>query len=126
MKAISVEDAVALIPDGATLMIGGFMGVGTPERVIDEIVRQGKRNLVVVANDTALLYTSRGHFIEYDVFVDQMPRVLRCRHITQDQLRTGRWSDAIDALLQQPAPPERPRTDGAEVAARTIMNLVIG
>ena len=54
MKAISVEDAVALIPDGATLMIGGFMGVGTPERLIDEIVRQGKRNLVVVANDTAL------------------------------------------------------------------------
>jgi acetate CoA/acetoacetate CoA-transferase alpha subunit len=44
MKTISVEDAVAMIPDGARLMIGGFMGVGTPERVIDELVRQGKRN----------------------------------------------------------------------------------
>ena len=54
MKTISVEDAVAVIPDGASLMIGGFMGVGTPERVIDELVRQGKRNLVVVANDTAV------------------------------------------------------------------------
>jgi acetate CoA/acetoacetate CoA-transferase alpha subunit len=41
MKTISVADAVALIPDGATLMIGGFMGVGTPERIVDEIVRQG-------------------------------------------------------------------------------------
>ena len=54
MKTISVEDATAMIPDGASLMIGGFMGVGTPERVIDELVRQGKRNLVVIANDTAM------------------------------------------------------------------------
>jgi acetate CoA/acetoacetate CoA-transferase alpha subunit len=43
-----------MIPDGATLMIGGFMGVGTPERVIDEIVRQNKRDLTVTANDTAV------------------------------------------------------------------------
>jgi acetate CoA/acetoacetate CoA-transferase alpha subunit len=53
MKTITVENAVAMIPDGASLMIGGFMAVGTPERVIDELVRQGKRNLVVIANDTA-------------------------------------------------------------------------
>jgi acetate CoA/acetoacetate CoA-transferase alpha subunit len=35
-------------------MVGGFMGVGTSERVMDEIVRQGKRNLTVIANDTAM------------------------------------------------------------------------
>jgi acetate CoA/acetoacetate CoA-transferase alpha subunit len=54
MKTISLHDAVAMIPDGASLMIGGFMGVGTPERVIDELVRQGKRDLTVIANDNAL------------------------------------------------------------------------
>ncbi|HKA72050.1 MAG TPA: 3-oxoacid CoA-transferase subunit A [Xanthobacteraceae bacterium] len=54
MKTIPVKDAVAMIPDGATLMIGGFMGVGSPERVIDELVRQGKRNLTVIANDNAV------------------------------------------------------------------------
>jgi acetate CoA/acetoacetate CoA-transferase alpha subunit len=54
MKTIALKDAVAMIPDGASLMIGGFMGVGTPERVIDELVRQGKRNLTVIANDTAM------------------------------------------------------------------------
>lgn len=42
-----------MIPDGASLMIGGFMSVGTPERVIDELVRQNKKNLTVIANDTA-------------------------------------------------------------------------
>jgi acetate CoA/acetoacetate CoA-transferase alpha subunit len=54
MKTVSVENAVAMIPEGASLMIGGFMGVGTPERIVDEIVRQGKRNLIVIANDTAV------------------------------------------------------------------------
>ena len=54
MRTLSLTDAVALISDGASLMIGGFMGVGTPERVVDELVRQGKRDLTVIANDTAL------------------------------------------------------------------------
>ena len=54
MKTVAVEDAVAMIPDGATLMIGGFMAVGTPERIIDELVRQEKRNLTIIANDTAV------------------------------------------------------------------------
>ena len=52
-KAIAVADAVALIPDGARLMIGGFMGVGSPRRLIDELVRQGRRNLTIISNDTA-------------------------------------------------------------------------
>jgi acetate CoA/acetoacetate CoA-transferase alpha subunit len=53
MKTISLHDAVEMIPAGASLMIGGFMGVGTPEPIIDEIVRQKKRDLTVIANDTA-------------------------------------------------------------------------
>jgi acetate CoA/acetoacetate CoA-transferase alpha subunit len=53
MKTTSLADAVSLIPNGASLMIGGFMGAGTPERLIDELVRQSKRDLVVIANDTA-------------------------------------------------------------------------
>jgi acetate CoA/acetoacetate CoA-transferase alpha subunit len=53
MKSVSLEKAVAMISDGSRLMIGGFMGVGTPERLVDEIVRQGKRDLTIIANDTA-------------------------------------------------------------------------
>ena len=54
MQTTTLEQAVAKIPDGASLMVGGFMGVGTPEAVIDEVLRQGKRELTVIANDTAL------------------------------------------------------------------------
>src|SRR5215468_5921386 len=53
MRTISIDQSVRMIPDGASIMIGGFLGVGTPERIIDEIVRQKKRDLTVIANDTA-------------------------------------------------------------------------
>ena len=53
MQTLPLDQSVAMIPDGASLMIGGFMAVGTPERLIDEIVRQNKRDLTVIANDTA-------------------------------------------------------------------------
>ena len=54
MQTLSLADAVARIPDGARLMIGGFMAVGTPENIVDELVRQGKRDLTVIGNDTAM------------------------------------------------------------------------
>lgn len=54
MKTIALHEAVERISDGATLMIGGFMGCGTPEPLMDELVRQGKRQLVVIANDSAM------------------------------------------------------------------------
>jgi L-arabinokinase len=73
-----------------------------------------------IANGTALLYTSRGRFAEYDVFVAEMPRMLRCRYIDQDDLTAGRWRQAIEDLLAQPAPTERPATDGARVIAQTV------
>jgi acetate CoA/acetoacetate CoA-transferase alpha subunit len=52
-KVIPVAEAVALIPDGARLMIGGFMGVGSPMRLIDELLRQARRDLTLIVNDTA-------------------------------------------------------------------------
>jgi acetate CoA/acetoacetate CoA-transferase alpha subunit len=54
MQTITLDRSVAMIPNGASLMIGGFMAVGTPERVVDELVRQNKRDLTVIANDTAM------------------------------------------------------------------------
>jgi acetate CoA/acetoacetate CoA-transferase alpha subunit len=54
MKAVSVEEAVAMIPAGASIMVGGFMGVGTPERLLDEVVRQQKTGLSLICNDAAL------------------------------------------------------------------------
>ena len=51
--ALSPAAAAALVPDGATVMIGGFMGVGSPHRTIAALVARGARGLTVIANDTA-------------------------------------------------------------------------
>jgi acetate CoA/acetoacetate CoA-transferase alpha subunit len=52
--ALSPAAAAELIPEGASLMIGGFMAVGSPKRLIDAIVARGTKNLTVIANDTAM------------------------------------------------------------------------
>jgi acetate CoA/acetoacetate CoA-transferase alpha subunit len=52
--AIKAAQAAELSPDGAVLLIGGFMGVGSPHRLIDALVARGARDLTVVANDTAM------------------------------------------------------------------------
>ncbi|MEM9668714.1 MAG: 3-oxoacid CoA-transferase subunit A [Pseudomonadota bacterium] len=51
--ALKVEAAAAMIPDGATVLIGGFMGIGMPHRLIDAVVAHGPKNLTVITNDTA-------------------------------------------------------------------------
>lgn len=63
-KAVSVAHAVEMIPDGSSLLIGGFMGVGSPHRIIEELVRQGRKNLMVIANDTASPGVAIGKLID--------------------------------------------------------------
>jgi hypothetical protein len=72
------------------------------------------------ANDTALLYTSRGHFVEYEVLVREMPALVRAQFIPQEDLFAGSWRPYLDALLAQPRPAAA-RVDGAAVAAEEIL-----
>ena len=98
MKTISVADAVALIPDGATLMIGGFMGVGTPERIVDEIVRQGKRNLTVIANDTAVPGRGIGKLVKAGLIARTVASHIGLNPETQKQMIAGDM--AVDLVPQ--------------------------
>ena len=67
MKTISIEEAVAMIPAGASVMVGGFMGVGTPQRLLDEIVRQQKSDLSLVSNDAATPGKGIGKLFDADL-----------------------------------------------------------
>jgi hypothetical protein len=77
-----------------------------------------------VANRTAFLYTSRGRFAEYEVMIEEMPRLLRCRYIDEADLMAGRWLDAVEWLLAQEEPGPPARVDGATVAAAAILELI--
>ncbi|HEL0003249.1 TPA: CoA transferase subunit A [Streptococcus equi subsp. zooepidemicus] len=50
-KRISMEEAVNLIKDGDTIMVGGFMTNGSPERLIDALVAKGVKHLTLICND---------------------------------------------------------------------------
>ena len=53
-RSVTPAEAVARVAaDGARVMIGGFMGVGSPHRLIDELVRQRRRDLTLICNDMA-------------------------------------------------------------------------
>lgn len=52
-KAITARDAADLLPDGASVMFGGFLGVGSPERLFDALAARGAKRLTIIGNDTA-------------------------------------------------------------------------
>jgi acetate CoA/acetoacetate CoA-transferase alpha subunit len=92
MKTISLKDAVALIPDAASLMIGGFMAVGTPDRVVDELVRQGKRNLTVIANDTAMPGRGIGKLVSAGLISRTIASHIGLNPETQQQMINGKMT----------------------------------
>ena len=108
-KTIKAADAVARIPDGAVLMIGGFMGVGTPHRLVDELVRQGKRDLTVIANDTARPGVGIGKLISAGLVKRAIVSHIGTNPETQAQMIAGKLE--VD-LVPQGTLAERVRAGG--------------
>ena len=89
MRTLALDQSVAMIPDGASLMVGGFMGVGTPERIIDEIVRQNKRELTVIANDTAMPGRGVGKLVDAKLLRKAIVSHIGLNPETQRQMMAG-------------------------------------
>jgi acetate CoA/acetoacetate CoA-transferase alpha subunit len=89
MRTTTAEAAAALIPDGASLMIGGFMGVGSPDRLIDELVRQGRRELTVIANDSALPGVGIGKLVTARAVRKMIASHIGLNPETQQQMLAG-------------------------------------
>jgi acetate CoA/acetoacetate CoA-transferase alpha subunit len=98
MKTITLQNAVAMIPDGARLMIGGFMAVGTPERLVDELVRQGKSKLTVIANDTAMPGRGIGKLVSAGLINKAITSHIGLNPETQQQMIAGKI--AVDLVPQ--------------------------
>ncbi len=54
-KFVSIADAIAQIPEGATIMFGGFLGCGSAHKVIDALAKSGKGGFTAICNDAAIL-----------------------------------------------------------------------
>jgi L-arabinokinase len=79
-----------------------------------------------IANDTAVLYTSRGHFPEYEVLVEDMPKYLRTAFVSQEDLFAGKWESHLDKLRAQSRPKnyKKPETNGADIAADILLKAL--
>ncbi|MEL7105691.1 MAG: 3-oxoacid CoA-transferase subunit A [Pseudomonadota bacterium] len=88
--SISPGDAVAQIPDGARVMIGGFMGVGSPERLIDALFDAGTRGLTLIANDTAMPGRGIGKLITSRAISRLITSHIGLNPETQAQMNAGK------------------------------------
>lgn len=111
---------VVLVPD--VLIYEAGLRYEDLIRAVDVVLTKPGYGIIseCIANDTALVYTSRGRFAEYQVLVREMPRYLRCSFLENDALRGGRWRAAVEGALNAPPPPGKPRTDGADVITDMI------
>lgn len=109
-KVISIDEAMAKIKDSMTLMIGGFLGTGSPEVLIDALVAKQVKNLAVIANDTALVDRGIGKLI-----VSRQVQKVIVSHIGTNP-ETGRQMNAGELeveLVPQGTLAERVRAGGA-------------
>jgi len=108
-KAVPLEDAVAMIPEGAVVMVGGFMGVGSPQRLIDELVRQRRGGLTIVCNDTARPGVGVGRLLDAGLVHKVIASHIGTNPVTQQRMLDG--SIEVD-LVPQGTLAERVRAGG--------------
>ena len=110
MKIEDVQQVVSMVKDGSTIMVGGFLGVGTPETIIDELVKQNKKDLTLIANDTAFVDKGVGKLI-----VNKSIKKLIASHIgTNPETQKQMISNEIEVeLVPQGTLAERLRAGGA-------------
>ncbi len=83
-KLINIEQAIDLIKDGDTIFVGGFLGVGSPHRLIDALVKRGTKNLILICNDTGTPEVGVGKLV-----VNKQFRKIIASHIGTNK-ETGR------------------------------------
>ena len=109
-KALTPEQAAALVPDGATVMIGGFLGVGSPRRVIDALVARGAKGLTVIGNDTGRPELGIGKLVVAGCVSKVIVSHIGTNPVTQQKMMAG---EIEVELVPQGTLAERIRAAGA-------------
>ncbi|PKQ61010.1 branched-chain amino acid dehydrogenase [Labilibaculum filiforme] len=109
-KIISIKEAVAKLQDGMTIMIGGFLSVGTANNMIDQIVSSNVKNLTIICNDTAFADKGLGKLIANKQVVKVITSHIGTNPATIEQMNNG---EIIVEFSPQGTLAERVRSGGA-------------
>ena len=109
-KLITIEQAVDMIHDGMTIMVGGFLGCRNPYQIVDALVAKGVKDLTLIANDTSFPEIGIGKLI-----VNKQVKNLIASHVgtnkeTGNQMNSGEMNVE---LVPQGTLAERIRAAGA-------------
>jgi len=109
-KIITAEEAARLVPNGSTVMIGGFMGCGNPHTIVDALLACGVKDITMICNDTAVPEYGVGKLV-----IEKRIKKLIATHIglnpqTGIQMNSG---EMIVELIPQGTLAERIRAGGA-------------
>lgn len=109
-RALSPGAIAEMIPHGASVMFGGFMAVGTPERIFDALVERGVRDLTIIGNDTARPGVGVGKLIDAGCVARAIVSHIGTNPVTQKKMLAGEIT--VD-LIPQGTLAERIRAGGA-------------
>lgn len=88
-KRVSIEEALKHVRDGMTIMVGGFLGVGSPEKLIDALVQKGVKGLTLICNDTAFVDRGVGKMVVAHQFRKIIASHIGTNAETGRQMTTG-------------------------------------
>ena len=113
---ISAADAAGRIKEGDSLMVGGFMGCGSPHTIILALKERGTKNLTLICNDTAIhdfktgKITGVGHLIQGRQFKKIIASHIGANQEAQRQMNAG---ETEVELVPQGTLAEQVRAGGA-------------
>jgi acetate CoA/acetoacetate CoA-transferase alpha subunit len=109
-EIITAKEAAALVPDGARVMFGGFMGCGNPHTIVDALLEQGVKGITLIANDAALPEVGIGRLV-----AEKRVRKIIATHVGLNRHVGAQMNEgALEAeLIPQGTMAERIRAAGA-------------
>ena len=113
-KLVKLENLNEIVKDSMTVMVSGFMGCGSPHKIIDKLVELGVKDLTLVCNDTG--------FVDYGVgkmVVNKQFKKIQTSHIglNPEAIRQLNDKETEFELIPQGTLAERIRSAGAGLGA---------
>ena len=92
-KLITYEEAANLVRNGDTIMVGGFLAVGTPEKLIDALIAKGLQELTLICNDTGFVDRGVGKMVVAKMFTKIMASHIGTNRETGRQFLEGETAE---------------------------------